>query len=335
MTIKKNLVLALRTLKGIGIQTARRVCEKAIDCPVETAEDLFCFLKKMRDTKQIPRLREVAVSEVDAAVVYADGVLEHSRRLGVECITYFDESYPKKLYRTVDSKGAVAVPVAFFYKGDISVLEMDTLAVIGTRSPNELGERASSYYADLFSSRGYNVVSGLAMGCDAVAHASALRVGVTTAIMPGGLDSIYPSENSLLAKEILNAGGLLLSEYEVGKRATKYSLVERDRLQAGIADATLVIQTKSTGGTMHAALATLHGGKPLFCATFPSLVGEDIVKGNEELLSKGAIGISSSTAFQQVSEFMTRARNRIDSESKERAIKLKSESDGVQMALFE
>lgn len=139
-----------------------------------------------------------------------------------------------------------------------------------------------------------NIVSGLALGCDTAAHEGALKVGgATTAFLGGGLDEIYPQENEGLARRIVERGGLLLSEYPVGTQGNKYTLVARDRLQAGLAAATLVVQCSRHSGTMHASKATLSAGKPLLVVEYKSWVDPSKTEGNEYLKSIGAAGLSS------------------------------------------
>jgi DNA processing protein len=104
---------------------------------------------------------------------------------------------------------------------------------------------------------------------------------------------VYPPENKKLADSILDNGGLLMSEYAIGMGVNRYNLVARDRLQAGLADATIVIQTGIHGGTMHAVNATLQAGKPLFVVEYSKPVLSDKIQGNKYLKeSKGAQGIS-------------------------------------------
>ena len=165
------------------------------------------------------------------------------------------------------------------------------IAVIGTREPTPNGEKAGKYFSGELAKRGFNIVSGLAVGCDTTGHIGALEVGgITTAFLANGLDwdSIYPKENLELAKEIVNKGGLLLSEYPVGQSCGRYGLVARDRLQAGLSYATIVVQTGEKGGTMHAVNATINSGKPLFAVEYKK--NEDIthskVQGNIKLINE-------------------------------------------------
>lgn len=114
---------------------------------------------------------------------------------------------------------------------------------------------------------------------------------MTTAFLANGLDweSIYPKENLELARNIIEKGGLLLSEYPVGQSCGRYGLVARDRLQAGLSYATVVIQTGEKGGTMHAVNATINSGKLLFAVEYKN--GEDAthekVQGNVKLIREG------------------------------------------------
>jgi DNA processing protein len=126
------------------------------------------------------------------------------------------------------------------------------IAVIGTRDPSSHGINAAERLGERFSLMGCAVVSGLALGCDTYAHRGCLKAnGKAIAILPGGIDKIYPSSNTGLAEDILRNSGLLLSEYSPGTRPFKTNYIDRDRLQSGISDAVVVVETDIKGGTMH------------------------------------------------------------------------------------
>ena len=137
----------------------------------------------------------------------------------------------------------------------------------------------------------------MAIGCDTAGHHGALKCdnGKTTAFLAHGLDSVYPPENEKLAAEIVERGGLLMSEYPIGDAVNRYYLVARDRLQAALSAATIVIQTGIHGGTNHAANTTLISKKPLFCVKYNDslLMSHDNVVGNKTLVAKGAKFITS------------------------------------------
>ena len=208
--------------------------------------------------------------------------------------------------KTVNEEGKLDPPLLLWYRGNLSAIQLPGLAVIGTREVTQEGIVGGTYLAGEFAKRGFNIVSGLAIGCDTCGHNGGLKVqGKTTAILANGLDrsSIYPRENQCLAEAIVKSGGLLLSEYSIGTLVNKYRLVERNRLQSGLSLATLVVQTGEKGGTMHAAAATLRAGKPLYTMYFKDEATRCHNKciGNALLVTKGAIYIKGADDFDMIS----------------------------------
>ena len=219
-------------------------------------------------------------------------------------VSYVDSFFPSQLLKTVNEEGKPDMPLILYYKGDISVARKKGIAIIGTREPTKEGVHTGEYIGEKLAEAGYNIVSGLAIGCDTAGHRGALNAvqGITTAFLAHGLDSVYPPENERLADEIVDKGGLLMSEYPIGETVNRYYLVARDRLQAALSDATIVIQTGLHGGTNHAANTTLISGKPLFCVRYANdeLMHNEKVEGNVALVSKGAKYITSGDFMAQI-----------------------------------
>ena len=204
---------------------------------------------------------------LDLALQEAERKLEQTQKAGINWVTLYDPNYPAVLrdVRSEDGKRS-AVPIMIYYKGNLQLLSSPSIAVIGSREAVSQSEKAANFLAYSFASRGLNIVSGLALGCDTAAHQGALDAGTgkTIAVLGNGLDTIYPQQNTDLATEILEQGGLLLSEYEIGTNAANYTFVERDLIQAGISKAVIVAQTKIDGGSMHAAIAASYAGKRVY-----------------------------------------------------------------------
>ncbi|MEN9413169.1 MAG: hypothetical protein RLZZ342_256 [Candidatus Parcubacteria bacterium] len=145
---------------------------------------------------------------------------------------------PKKMY------GRGSVPTA---------PELKWLTVVGSRACTSYGRQAVRHLIAGLRGQPIVIVSGLAYGIDAEAHRAALDAGLTCVGIPGsGLDwsVLYPKANINLAREILERGGALLSEFEPAQRAADYTFPKRDRIMAGIAHATLVIEAKEKSGTL-------------------------------------------------------------------------------------
>ncbi|QCR38701.1 DNA-processing protein DprA [Nissabacter sp. SGAir0207] len=223
---------------------------------------------------------------------------------GVIPLGYNDDNFPTSLKIIKNKSGGNIAPTVIFYKGNVDCLSYSQNAtVIGSRKPTERTKKAGEYIAKFLSDNDFNIVSGLAKGCDEIVHSVAVsRKTKTTAILPQGIDKIYPSTSTKLAESIVDTGGILLSELMIGERVTKYSLVERDRLQSAISDKTIVLQTAIDGGTMHAAMSALYNLKKLYVIDYKSINSEDAVfySGFEHLLSNGAQKLNSNEMYNLV-----------------------------------
>ena len=292
MAISPREILLLQSLKGFGNVAIRAVATEMLRFTNSDDGELYRILQEMSRTKKLkPELPTWDVFL--AASDNAEKLLEISAAKGIKMLTYQDHDFPQIFFTAVSDKGKTDVPLMIHFQGNLDLARKPSLAVIGTREPNHVGLQAGEFFAAEFASCGVNIVSGLALGCDTAGHKGALSVdGSTTAILAGGLDSIFPKENTRLSELILEKGGLLISENPVRTATNKYNLVSRDRLQAAMADATLVIQTKVKGGTMHAARATLASGKPLLVVDYKDKT-DDVVMGNLLLRDMGAFELSS------------------------------------------
>lgn len=309
MTLTKEYIFTLTCLKEIGIKGVgpKKVLSigntiKERNIPIESLEDLASLMKTMKEKA----INSVRMEDLQKAYNYAMNIVEASKAEGIGFKGYYDDDFPESLQKTVDEEGKENPPLLLWYRGDFSITKLPGIAVIGTREPTEEGIIGGKYLAGEFAKRGFNIVSGLAIGCDTCGHEGALNVnGKTTAILANGLDnkSIYPPENRDLAENIVKNGGVLLSEYPINTSVNRYSLVARDRLQSGLAQATLVIQTGKAGGTMHAAKATLAANKPLYVMFFKKEETNKHEKclGNEALHEQGAIYLKGNDNIDEIS----------------------------------
>jgi DNA protecting protein DprA len=147
-------------------------------------------------------------------------------------------------------------------KGNLAPQPEKSVAVIGTREPTAHGELIARRIAKFFAEQGWSIVSGLAIGCDALAHKAALEHGAhTVAVLAHGLQTIAPSRHKGLAQEILDSGGALITEYRYGQGIQKQQYVKRDRIQAGIAQGVVMVQSDLVGGSLHASRASVEYGR--------------------------------------------------------------------------
>ena len=185
-------------------------------------------------------------------------VEQELKEKSINVICVFDENFPSVNVKLKNSEK----PYFFAYKGNIMLLNNadKNVAVIGALTPtNEIVEREQKVVKTL-TKKGYNIVSGLAKGCDTVAHIESIKNNAKTiAFLPSTIENIYPKENIDMANEIINNGGLIISEY-VSEPKNKYEsvkrFIERDRLQALYSKAVVLIASfrkeEGDSGSRHA-----------------------------------------------------------------------------------
>lgn len=195
-----------------------------------------------------------------------------------------DQDYPKGLMTITK------YPEELFYKGNIDIINGSTcVAIVGSREVSDVGIKKAYEYGQIAAEKGFVVVNGLAIGCDTHAIRGALSVGgKCVAVLPCGLDYIYPKTNERLACEVVKAGGCIISEYEEGIKPTKYSFVHRDRLQSGISAGVVVVETEIKGGTMHTVDFARKQNRRLACYYSKA---SQMKSGNKEIAKRGVVDL--------------------------------------------
>lgn len=295
-----EIIITLLQLEGVGKKTILGLADM-IDHDIENIEDLCKFWPSLKGKK----FEKIDSDDIYTAHSVARRILRMCGEHSVGVLSCFDETFPDILKSCVDENGKDDPALLLYYRGSLDALKKPGLAIIGTREPTPNGVKAGEYFAGELAKENFNIVSGLAVGCDSAAHRGALKSGgTTTAFLANGLDwdSMYPKENLDLVKEIVENGGLLLSEYPVGQSCNRYALVARDRLQAALSYATIVVQTGEQGGTMHAVGATRMSGKPLYAVEYKDVEDNthEKVQGNVSLIREGKAKALRSDILQTV-----------------------------------
>lgn len=185
------------------------------------------------------------------------------------------------------------VPLSLNYRGILPHSDMKLVAVVGSRKYSTYGKQLVEHL--IAGLDGYNVgiVSGLALGIDSLAHEAALRHNLYTLAVPGsGLndDVIYPSTHKPLARKILEAGGGMLSEFTPDFTATKWSFTQRNRIMAGIAHATLMIEASEKSGTLITARMATDYNRELLVV--PGNIFSQNTAGPHQFLKLGAVPVT-------------------------------------------
>ena len=243
------------------------------------------FLEDAINTKYAAR---VEAHDVNFAVEKTKKIEEFCLTNQVSTISIGSALYPVALLDLSDK------PSIIYFSGDASFLSEfeKNIAVIGTRKPLPFYVNCAERIADTLSNEGFNVISGLALGCDAAAHRACLiseKPGKTGAILASGLDNITPRENMRLAKDIVSAGGCLLSEKAPFEKVQRYDFVKRNRIQAAISQKIIIVEAAENSGTMTTAAKGLELKRSIgVISASPKLDGFSLPKGNKALISRGA-----------------------------------------------
>ena len=173
-----------------------------------------------------------------------------------------------------------------------SLLKRPRIAIIGSRRISPYGRAVTSMLAAELARRGVVIISGLALGVDSVAHASCLDAGGTTiAVLPAGLDRIYPSTHAHLAQQIISSDGLLLSEYPFKTEPLRHNFIARNRIIAGLAEGLLITEAALKSGSLHTARFALELGIPVMAV--PGPITSATSEGTNNLIRSGAHVITS------------------------------------------
>lgn len=171
--------------------------------------------------------------------------------------------------------------------GNLPAERRPAVAIVGTRKPTTYGKEVAYRLSYELARQGVVIISGLALGIDGIAHQAALDAGGTTiAVLPTGLDAIYPFTHRGLAEKIIAHGGALLTEYAAGSQAYKSNFIARNRIVSALSDGLLIIEAAERSGTLSTAGFALEQGKPVMAV--PGNITSPMSAGCNNLIKKGA-----------------------------------------------
>jgi DNA processing protein len=225
--------------------------------------------------KQIVRLKEAAAAPLPPRLI------EQAKALGASIITFRDPSYPANLLPLPDS------PPLLFVRGALQPDDRFSVAIVGSRRATNYGRETSNRFAQELAERGLCIVSGGALGIDTSAHQGALAIGGRTiAVLGCGIDVGYPAENRALFAKAVERGSAVISEFPMGTKPEPWRFPTRNRIIAGIARATLVIETPEDSGALITARDAAEYGRDVWVVPGPIDSGRS--RGGHKLVQDGA-----------------------------------------------
>jgi DNA processing protein len=207
--------------------------------------------------------------------------LELAEKGGVKIITLADEDYPQSLKEIYDP------PICLYIRGSLNANTEKNIAIVGSRRITRYGKDAAKHLATAAANTGWCVISGLAYGIDATAHQAVVDTkGQTIAVLGGGLARIHPQDHIPLAREILQNGGAIVSEFPMEFTPTRWSFPMRNRIISGLSQGLIVIEAGLKSGSLITARCALEQGRSVFAV--PGEIDNPQAKGTNQLIKNGA-----------------------------------------------
>lgn len=277
---REELGAWLRLLEspGVGRESARRLLA-AFGSPEAVFAAPQSSLRKLLSAQQASAL-QTAPEHWERLLQNTWAWLQAADDAPHALLTLGDSDYPQALLQTPDP------PLLLYLKGRRELLCKTALAVVGSRNPTPQGRDNAITFAHQLSDSGLCVVSGMASGIDGAAHQGAMQgVGMTIAVVGTGLDSVYPRSHAALARRIAQ-DGLLVSEYALGTPALAQHFPQRNRLIAGLAEGTLVVEAALQSGSLITARLAAECGRDVFA--IPGSIHAPQSRGCHQLIQQGA-----------------------------------------------
>ncbi|MDB5143501.1 MAG: dprA [Mucilaginibacter sp.] len=258
--------VALTFIKNIGPTSA-----KSLIAHFGEAEQIF----KAPRTKlmKVPGIgeRRLAGADLTVALLRAEEELRFIEKNEIQVIFYTDKAYPKRLMNCADG------PILLYAKGHADLNPPHVISIVGTRNATEYGKQLCRQLVEELQQYNTLIVSGLALGIDVCAHKESLKQNLpTVGVLGHGLDRIYPAQNRSTADKMLE-NGALLTEFPSGTIPDRENFPQRNRIVAGLADATVVIEASTKGGALITAEIANSYNRDVFA--FPGRVDDEYSEG--------------------------------------------------------
>jgi DNA processing protein len=267
----ENLIykIALSLIPGIGSITA-----KSLIAYTGSAEQVF--REKEGALRQIPGVGSILARNIitSGVISRAEREVEFLQKNRLKALFYLDDDYPQRLLGCSDA------PIILYVKGDPFLNCTKSISIVGTRHATEYGRKIVDQLISVLSERGFRIliVSGLAYGIDIQSHKSALRTGLpTVAVLGHGLETVYPSLHTAIAREMVENNGGLVTDFLSNSAIDRTNFLRRNRIIAGLSDATIVVESAKKGGALVTADIANSYNRDVFA--FPGRVGDPYSEG--------------------------------------------------------
>lgn len=269
-----SLWICLQKIQGLGGQGILKLLQRF-------GEPALIYAASYQDLKSIVSENIASQIKNGPDLGAAESTVQWLSDGNNHLVTLGDSTYPKALLQIPDP------PPMLFAKGDLSCLNLPSIAIVGSRNASVQGEKNAENFAESLAENGLCIVSGMALGIDGAAHRGALKAkhGKTIAVVGTGLDIVYPSKHRELAHQIA-AQGLIVSEFPIGTPSRPENFPRRNRIISGLSLGCLVVEANVQSGSLITAKLAMEQGREVFA--IPGSIHSPVSKGCHALIKQGA-----------------------------------------------
>ena len=262
--------IALSLIPDIGSISAKKLVQHLGD-----AEQVF--KEPAKNLLLIPGINKRMVAGIDSGLLKkAEQELTFIEKNAIRVLFFTDKDYPNRLKHCTDS------PVVMYFKGNVNFNVPRVISIVGTRSPSNHGKQLCEQFVEELAPANPLIISGLAYGIDVCAHRTALDQGLSTVgVLGHGLDRIYPAENRKIAHRMIESGGWL-TEFLPKTIPDRQNFPMRNRIVAGMADVTVVVESKASGGSLITARLAFDYNRDVMA--FPGRPDDELSRGCNNLI---------------------------------------------------
>ncbi|MGM0479471.1 MAG: DNA-processing protein DprA [Bacteroidota bacterium] len=274
-TTEQHHQVALSLLEGIGPKSARLLVAY-----LGSATAIFNAKTNLRTA--VPGFSKERFRSLNRtkALKEAEAVMEFNEKHNISTVFFADRQYPYRLKQCQDA------PIVLFTKGDAEMNARRSIAVVGTRNMTSYGKKLVHELTAAIAPYNVQIISGLAYGIDGESHRTSLNRGLSTlGVLGHGLDRIYPTKHRKIAREMLECAGCgLVTEFPQGTRPDRENFPQRNRIVAGMTDATVVVESGQKGGSLITAYLANDYVRDVFA--YPGNVGNAYSMGCNRLIAE-------------------------------------------------
>lgn len=263
--------IALLEAEGIGVTIARQLLDH-----FGSAKEIFNQSNKVLHSLKTVGPQLISAKSDKSIFMNAEKEITYCDKNSIQVLSISSENYPKRLKQCSDA------PIILYYKGNGILNNPKVISIVGTRAATAYGKEICSSLVKELSAHNTLIVSGLAYGIDVQAHNASLNNSLPTiGVLAHGLDRMYPREHASIANKMLEEGGIL-TENRIGTTPDRANFPKRNRIVAGLSDATIVIESAIRGGSMITANIANNYNRDVFA--IPGRIGDKQSEGCNHLI---------------------------------------------------